>query len=116
METGLRILPEDVQEAIGFITRRGQAGARALSLKQLSRIQKRAQELMPVLHQLRAAAEPSKEASRARIHVPLLKELLEENGMGGSEWRDRFATGFPILGDLGEPGVYPLSSHPPLLY
>ena len=68
---------------------------------------------MPVLHQLRAAAEPPKEVSRARIHVPPLKELLEDNGMGGSEWCGKFATGFPILGELGEPGVYPPSSHFP---
>ena len=68
---------------------------------------------MPILHQLRATVEPSKEASRSRIHVPLLKELLGENGMGGSEWCDQFVTGFPILGELGEPGVYPPSSHTP---
>ena len=65
---------------------------------------------MPVLHQLRASVEPSKEPSRARLRVLLLEELLEANGMGGSEWRDKFATGFPILGELGEPGVYPPSS------
>ena len=28
--------------------------------------------------------------------------------MGGSEWRDKFATG-----ELGEPGVYPPSTQPP---
>ena len=33
--------------------------------------------------------------------------------MGGSEWCDQFATGFPILGELEEPSVYPPSSHPP---
>ena len=33
--------------------------------------------------------------------------------MGASEWRDKFATGLPILGGLGEPGVYPPSAHPP---
>ena len=110
METGFHILPEDVQEAISFITHRGSAGIRAFWLKQLTQIRQRARELMPFLHQLRATVEPSKKASRARIHVPLLKELLEKNGMGGSEWCDQFVTGFPILGELGEPGVYPPSS------
>ena len=86
METGFHILPEDVQEAISFITHRGSAGIRAFWLRQLAQIQHRARELMPVLHQLRATVEPSKEASRAWIHVPLLKELLEKTGMGGSEW------------------------------
>ena len=109
METGFHILPGDVQEATNFIARRGSAGVRAFWLKQLSRIHQRAQELTPILQQLRATVEPSRQASRARIHVPLLKELLEKNGMGGPEWRDKFVTGFPILGELGEPGVFPPS-------
>ena len=33
--------------------------------------------------------------------------------MGGSEWRDQFVTGLPILGELGEPGVFSPSSLPP---
>ena len=33
--------------------------------------------------------------------------------MGGSDWRDKFVSGFPILGELGEPGVYPPSSLTP---
>ena len=84
MDTGFHILPEDVQEAISYISHRGSSGIRAFWLKQLAQIQQRAQELMPILQQLRATVEPSKEASRARIHVPLLKELLEKTGMGGS--------------------------------
>ena len=107
METGFHVLPEDVQEAISYISHRGSAGIRAFWLKQLAQIQKGARELMPILHQLRATVAPPKEASRARIHVPLLKELLEKTGTGGSERRGQFVTGFPILGELGEPGVYP---------
>ena len=33
--------------------------------------------------------------------------------MGGPAWRGKFALGFPILGELGEPGVYPPSNQPP---
>ena len=113
MDAGLHILPEDVQEAISFIARRGAAGVRAFWLRQLSRIQQRAQELMPILRQLRATAEPSRETSRARIHVPSLKELLGKNGMGGSEWCDKFVTGFPSLGELGDPSAYSPSTHSP---
>ena len=113
MDTGYHILPEDVQNAIGYIAHRGPTSIRAFWLKQLAGIKKRSEELMPILQQLRATVEPSREASRARIHVPLLKELLEETGMGGSEWCDQFVTGFPILGELGEPGVYPPSPQPP---
>ena len=113
VETGHRIIPDDLQEAVSFITQRGRAGIKGFWIKQLSRIQQRAHELMPILHQLRASADPSREPSRARLHVPLLKELLAENGVGGSEWCDKCVTGFPISGELGEPGVYPPSNQPP---
>ena len=112
METGYRILPEDLPGAIFLFRTSGKRRYKRSSLTAIVAIRKRAQELMPVLHQLRASAEPFREHPRARLRVPLLKHLLEENGMGGSEWRGEFATGFPILGELGEPGVYPHSTHP----
>ena len=58
METGYRILPEDLQGAISFLTRGGGSGIRGFWSRQLSRIQKRAQGLTPVLYQLRASVEP----------------------------------------------------------
>ena len=112
-ETGHHISPSDLQEAISFITQRGNAGIKGFWLKQLSRIQQRAHELMPTLYQLGASADPSREPSRARLHVPLRKELLAENGMGGSEWRGKFVAGFPILGEIAEPGVFHPSKQPP---
>ena len=65
METGHRILPDDLQGAFRFITRRGNPGIKGLWLKQMSRIQRRAEELMPELHQLRTSVEPSREPSRS---------------------------------------------------
>ena len=46
MDTGFHILPEDVQEAIGYIAHRGPTTIRAFWLKQLAGINKRAQDLM----------------------------------------------------------------------
>ena len=113
MKTGHPVLPDDLQGDIGFITLWGAAGIRAFWLKQLPRIQQRADELTPCLHKLRSAVGPSREPTRARIRAPLLKELSRENGTVGSEWRDQFATGFPISGELGEPGGYLPSNGPP---
>ena len=84
METGHRSFPGGRQEAVGFIAKRGAAGITGLWLKQLSRIQRGANELRPRLCEFFSAAEPSQGSSRARIHVPILNELLEEEGMGGS--------------------------------
>ena len=52
METGHHVLPDDLQEAINLITRRGNAGIKGFWPKQLSRMQHRAQELMPALRRL----------------------------------------------------------------
>ena len=51
-----------------------------------------------------------REEARARVHVSLLRQLMEQAGMEGSDWSDQFASGFPMLGELGEPGTYPLRS------
>ena len=49
-ETGHHIAPDDLQEAISLIARRGHAEIKGFWLKQLSRNQRRAQELMPAPH------------------------------------------------------------------
>ena len=78
--TGHHILPDDLQEAIGFFTHRGAAGIKGLGLKQLSRIRRRANELRPRLLKLRSTADPYRESSRARIRAPLLEGLLKATG------------------------------------
>ena len=44
------------------------------------------------------------------MHAPSLKELMQQNAMGGLDWRDQFAFGFPTLGEFGDPGVSSLRS------
>ena len=87
-ETGHRIFPDDLQDANSFIAQRGNAGIKGFRLKQLSRIP--------------SSCRPSANS-----------KLLAGNGVGGPAWRGKFALGFPILGELGEPGVYPPSNQPP---
>ena len=89
MRTGYRILPDDLQEAICFITHRGAAGIEGFRLEQLPSIQQQASELISRLHEFRSAGASSPGNTRARIHISPLKELSKENGMGGSQWRDQ---------------------------
>ena len=44
-------------------------------------------------------------ATRARLHIPQLTELMDKCEMGGVAWRRHFICGFPTLGDLAELGV-----------
>ena len=112
MGTGFRILPDDLQEAICFITHRGAAGIKGFRLKQLASLQQQASELMLRLHEFRSAGDPSRSNTRARIHVSLLEEPSKENGMGGPEWSDQSVKGSPMIGELGEPGVCPPPNDP----
>ena len=43
------------------------------------------------------------------MRAPSFKELMKQNGRGDSDWRDQCVSGFPMLGELGEPGAFPPS-------
>ena len=49
----------------------------------------------------------------SKIHLPRLQETLLGLGMGGSGWVNQFIAGFPLIGTVGEEGVYPLKDDPP---
>ena len=53
---------------------------------------------------------PERRVTRSQVHAPLVEELLQENGMAGAAWCDQFVFGFRTIGEIGEPGDYPLSS------
>ena len=44
---------------------------------------------------------------QGKINLPLLAHMLDELGMGGQKWIKQFTEGFPVIGDISEPGVYP---------
>ena len=79
MDTGFHILPEDVQEAIGYIAHRGPSTIRAFWIKQLAGINKRAQDLMPILQQLRAVK------TIAKLSVNAMANLGEAHDGSQSE-------------------------------
>ena len=83
---------------------------RAIWNRQLGKIKDGARLLLPELQKLRKRIDPGRSETGARLRAPLLKELMQQNEMGGSDWCDQFAPGFPMWGELGEPRVYPLSS------
>ena len=60
---------------------------------------------MPDLVQIRSTLPSETEATKVRIHLPLLSSRLHEHGMGGSDRVDQFIHGFPMIGEVGEPGV-----------
>ena len=69
------------------------------------KIEGRARARRPELQKPRDGIDPELRETRVRLHVPLLKELMQQNGAGGSDWCDLFASGRPMSGGLGEPGA-----------
>ena len=47
------------------------------------------------------------EIGSREINLPPLAHMMYEMGMGGQEWAGQFANGFPVIGIIPEPGVYP---------
>ena len=104
------ILPEDVCEALRFITGRGTGANQAIWNRQLRKVMDRARAPLPGHQKLRNRIDPERSETRDRLLAPLRKELMQQNGTGGSDWCDQFTLGFPTLGEFGEPGVFSLIS------
>ena len=113
MNEGEEIFPQDIQEAISFMANKSSEEMLEFWQTTVGVLAERAYVLMPQLVQMRNELKEEELATRARLHLPLLAELLEQEGMGGEDWLAQFCEGFPMIGTVGEPGVYPANSHTP---
>ena len=101
-----RHCPEDIQEAISFMTHRITQKIFEYWQEAIAGLTKQADDLMPDLIRIRSTLPSEDEATKVRLHLPLLCSLLRERGMGGSDWIEQFIHGCPTIGEVGEPGVY----------
>ena len=76
----------------------------------LLRLQGRDRFLMRKLNEIRDGIAIDHFDTKARLCVPLLEELSSVHDMVGKSWRKQFINGLATLGDLADPGVYPVSS------
>ena len=97
------MIPNDAQEACLLVTRQG--SSRIIEFRDVLCL-----KLNVSTSEIRGGINLERFGARARLYVPLSKDLLRSYGMGDAEWRDQFELGFPILGGPTEPGVYLLSS------
>ena len=72
----------------------------------IANLTSQANRLMPDLIRIRSTLPREEKTTKARLHLPLLSSLLHEHEMGGSDWIEQFIHGFPMTGEVGEPGVY----------
>ena len=110
MENGAHILPEDACKAVRFITEGGTRSTEAFWNRQQRKGKDRPRALPSDLRRLRNRVAPVRSETRVRLHAPLLEDPMEQNEAGRADGCGQFALGLPMLGELGEPGVYPPSS------
>lgn len=74
MGNSARNLPEDLREAIRFITGRGSGAIKAIWNRQFGEIKDNVRALLPVLRKLRHRVDPELRETRARLRAPFLGE------------------------------------------
>ena len=101
-------LPRDVTAAANFMASKSPHFLREHWKTTLKTVEKRASELnSDRTQEILNLCHPELSKLTAKIHIPLLRELMNEYDMGGEEWIDQFYSGFPLIGTQGEAGVYP---------
>ena len=106
-------LPGDVSQAVEFLSSTADVDVRSTWNLALKKLRRRAAELEGQRKRELGEIDASLRPFAAKVHLPLLRETLQDLGMGGSAWVDQFAAGFPLVGSVGEEGVYPLKGDPP---
>ena len=65
----------------------------------IGKLESRARHLLPELCEIGGNfLRTGRIKTRARLHSPLLGEILRIRHVGGPKWRDQFVNGFPTLG------------------
>ena len=103
------MLPLDAREAVSCVAGNKTTQISDSRKEKLEKLESKVPHLLPELHEIKNLS-PEHCDNQARLHVPLLKELSKLRDSGGSTWRDQFINGFPMLGVLAEPGVFPFLS------
>ena len=106
MDEGATNFLEDIQEAISFIAHRNAQEILGFREEAIAKLTNQADRLTPDLVRIRSTVPYEGKITKVRLHLPLLSSLFREHGMGGSDWIEQFIHGFPMIGEVGEPGVY----------
>ena len=105
-------LPQDVYEAIDFATQNDADVLKEFWENQISRLEEIEYRCRGATERWRESLSTDQMKVQGKINLPLLAIMLEKLGMGGQKWVKQFQEGFPIVGDLEEPGVYPVHECP----
>ena len=103
-------LPDDLRETAKSPAGLGLPRIKEFRGNQLAEVANRARPLAPRLNAIRDKVSLDPYATRARLHIPLLEELIKNHGVGGGAWRSQVAYGCLNLGDISEPGAFTVRS------
>ena len=100
-------LPQDVMTAMRFISKNESNTIKASWESKIEQLEKKAFRCAKVAEEWEKSLPDEQKAAQGKIKLPLLAHMLNELGMGGQKWVKQFTEGFPVMGELSEPGVYP---------
>ena len=105
-------LPQDVTDAIDFVVQNDADVLKEFWGDQISRLAEIEFRCRKATRKWRNSLSEDQKKVQGKVNLPLLAIMLEKLGMGGQLWVRQFQNGFPIVGNLEEPGVYPQQSCP----
>ena len=97
-------LPQDILEAIGFISKNEPDTIKAFWESRIEQL-KKAFNCGRVTEERGKSLSGERKAEQEKINLPHLAHMLNELGMGGQLWVRQFTEGFPVIGEISEPGV-----------
>ena len=100
-------LPQDILEAIGFISKNEPDTIKAFWESRIEQLKKKAFNCRRATEKWKKSLTNEQKTVQGKINLPLLAHMLNELGMGGQVWVRQFTEGFPVIGEISEPGVYP---------
>ena len=80
---------------MSFVTRKDERSIPAFWERRISWLKEKTKELRPELIEIRDRLGPGRIRANARLHIPLLANILGRFEMGGQAWIRQFVEGSP---------------------
>ena len=91
--------PQDVMEAVRFITKSESNAIKAFRESRIEQLKGRAFICAKATEEWGNSLSHEQKAAQGEINLPHLAHMLNEPGTGGQEWVTQVTEGFPVIGE-----------------
>ena len=86
MDEGGESFPQDIQDAVSFVAHKSSDEMLEFWQQAIGELAERAYGRMPQLVQARSVLTSEECATKGKLHLPFLADLMKQHGMGGEDW------------------------------